>query len=63
MDKLWESGEMSNEKLQKCSQNICARFINKLTMQRNIVLDTNCLLQIIARKKQELFLMGRILEW
>lgn len=40
----------------KCSQNICARLINKLTMQRNIVLDTNCLLQIIARKSKNYFL-------
>lgn len=45
----------------KCSQNICARLIDKLTMQRNIVLDTNCLLQIIARKSKNYFLWERFL--
>ena len=40
----------------KCSQNICEQLINKLTMRRNIVLDTNCLLQIIARKSKNYFL-------
>ena len=40
----------------KCSLNICARLTNRQTMQRNIVLDTNCLLQIIARKSKNYFL-------
>ena len=40
----------------KCSLNICARLTNRQTMQRNICLDTNCLLQLIARKNKNYFL-------
>ena len=63
MDKLWESGEMSNEKLQEMqSEHLRTAYkqtdyAEKYSLRYQLSLADNC------KKKQELFLMGRVLEW
>ena len=46
MEKLWQSGEWNEQTLQDLKNSTLSNFLS--AMSRNIVLDTNCLVQIIS---------------
>ena len=63
MDRLWESGQWDEKKLQELRGSHFRTPYNKQPMNP-VVIDTNCLLQIIARKSPyrpiwDAFLAGR----